>query len=140
MAKPYSAKEIKFFINAIPIDSGRADGTFLEIAQQNPDINYTPSADGDGVFSQRHDRYTVYRLTLLQTSAGNSVLSALHNASLLAGGIQYPIYTEDSNGTSRSADTEGMILKTPDETYATEAGTVVWEIGAKSPERFVGGH
>lgn len=140
MAKPYSAKEIKFFINAIPIDSGRADGSFLEAAQQNPDVSYTPSADGDGTFNQRHDRYTVYRVTLLQTSQGNSILSALHNASKLAGGLQYPVYTEDANGTSRSAGTEAMIIKTPDETYATEAGTVVWEIGVKNPERFVGGH
>lgn len=140
MAKPWSAKEIKFNIGGFNIDSGRADGTFLEIAQENPSVSYTPSADGDGTFNQLHNEYTVYRVTLLQTSSGNSIMSTLYNASKAAGGISYPVYTEDANGTSRSVGTQAMILKPADETYANEAGTVVWEIGVKNPVRFIGGH
>lgn len=140
MGRPYSAKEIKFFLNQLGIESGRADGTFLEAAQENPDVSYTPSADGRGTFNVRHNTYTVVRLTLLQTAPGNAVLSALHIASKRAGGIKYPVYWEDSNGTTKGAGLEAMILKTPDETYATEAGTVVWEIGIEAPERFVGSH
>lgn len=140
MARPHDASAIKCFLGGLEVTSGRADGTFLEIAQENPDFSYTPGADGSGTFNRLHNRYTVYRLTLLQTSPGNAVMSTLHQASLKAGGIEYPAYTEDTNGTSRSAGTEAMILKTPDETYATEAGTVVWEIGVRNPERFVGGH
>jgi hypothetical protein len=140
MARAWDASQIKFIINSLGIDSGRADGTFLEVAQENPDVSFTPSVDGGGTFNVLHNTYTVCKLTMLQTASGNSVLSVLHIASKKAGGIQYPVYLEDTNGTSKGAAVEAMILKTPDETFAKEAGTVVWEVGVKDIERFVGGH
>src|SRR5690606_27744646 len=113
---------------------------FSRSCRKTPDFSYTPGAAGAGEVKARHDRYPTHRLTLQQTSSGNSVLGALHLASVKAGGIKYPVTWKDGNGTTKGACLEAVILKTPDETYATELGTVVWEIGLKNPERFVGGH
>lgn len=136
----YSGNAVTFSLSGITIESGRGEDTFLEISQQEDDFTYKAGLDGEGVWSENLNHYTLVTLTLMQTAAGNGVLSAVHNASKLAGGLPAPIFVEDRNGTSKMVSGAAMILKTPDETFAKEAGTTVWVIGVHSPERFVGGH
>lgn len=136
----YSGNAITFTFAGAMIESGRGPDTFLEIAQQEDDFTYQAGIDGEGVWSENRNRYTVMTLTLMQTAAGNDVLSAIHNASKLAGGLPSPVYAEDRRGNSKLVSGSAMILKTPDETFAKEAGTTVWTIGVHEPERIVGGH
>lgn len=136
----YSANAVTLSFAGQNIDSGRGEDEFLRIEQSEDDFSYRAGICGEGVFSENRNRYTVVTVTLLQTSAGNDVLSAIHNASKLLGGSTAPIYVEDRNGTSKLVSDAAIILKTPDETYARDAGTVVWTIGVHNPQRHVGGH
>lgn len=139
-ATVYSANAVTFTLATLAIESGRGDNEFLKITQPNDDFSYKQGLDGEGVFSEMRNNYTEVEITLLQTSAGNDVLWALHLASLKAGGLLMPAFFEDRKGNSKMVSAEALILKNPDETYAREAGTVVWKIGVHAPERQVGGH
>lgn len=139
-ATRYSADDYVFDLAGQRVDSGRGPDTFIEIAQQNDDFTYNAGIDGEGVFSHNKNRGTLVTLTLMQTSAGNALLSALHNASIKAGGLLYPCAGQDARGTSKIISEACMITKMPDESFAKEAGTVSWAIMVHNPQREVGSH
>jgi hypothetical protein len=139
-ATVYSANAVTLNFATQLIESGRGPDEFLKIEQQSDDFSHSSGLDGEGVWNELLDKYSIITVTLMQTAAGNGVLWAIHQASKLLGGSPAPLYIEDRKGTSKTADTSSLILKTPDETYAKEAGTTVWIIGANSPTRVVGGH
>lgn len=136
----YSANAVTLNVATQAISSGRGTDTFLKIEQKSDDFSHTAGIDGEGCWNELKDDYTEITVTLLQTSAGNGVLWAIHNASKLAGGIPVPLYIEDRKGTSLLVASSAMILKNADETYAKEAGTVEWVIGCSPDVRVVGGH
>ncbi len=136
----YSANAITFSLATQLIESGRGTDEFLKIEQQSDDFSHTSGLDGEGAWNELLDKYTLLTLTLLQTAAGNGVLWAIHQASMLAGGLPAPAYAADRKGASKLVATDALILKTPDETFAKEAGTTVWVIGCVPDVRIVGGH
>lgn len=139
-ATRYSGNDYVLSIANVNIDSGRGPDTFVEIAQQGDDFGYSAGMDEEGVFFQNNNSYTLLTVTLMQTSKGNAVLSALHNASKRAGGIMYPISGEDSRGTSKIVSEACMIMKMPDEAITREPGVTQWIIGVHAPEREIGSH
>lgn len=137
----WSADAWTFNFAGIPIETGKGKDEFLKIEQQNDDFSYTQGIDGEGVFNQVLNTYTKVTLTLLQTSAGNAILSAIHIASkLTTGGQVAPLFISDRLGTSKMVSSAAVILKMPDETAGTEAGVTVWEFGVHDPDRYVGSH
>lgn len=136
----YSANAVTLNVASRAIESGRGPDEFLKIEQAADDFSHTAGLDGEGCFNELKDDYTTITVTLLQTSAGNGELWAIHQASKLAGGLMVPLFVEDRKGSSKLVATEAMILKNPDETYAKEAGTAVWVIGCSPDVRVVGGH
>lgn len=136
----YSADAVTLVAGGLTVESGRGPDEFLRIEQQEDDFTYQAGIDGEGVHSFSKNTHTLVTVTLMQTSAGNDVLSALHNASKLAGGSPVPIYVEDRNGNSKLVSSAAVITRMPNETYAREAGTVEWIFSVHQPERHVGGH
>lgn len=137
----YSADAWNFNFGGVAIETGKGKDEFLKIEQQDPDFSYTSGLDGEGVFNQMPNNYTKVTLTLLQTSAGNAVLSAIHIASRLTpGGQPAPLFIKDSLGTSKTISPAAMILRMPDETAGKEADVITWEFGLHAPVRFVGQH
>lgn len=136
----YSGNAITFNLATQIIESGRGEDTFVEISQQNDDTTYSQGMDGEGVWSDSVNNYAIITLTLMQTAAGNGILSGIYWASKVAGGLSVPVYIEDRNGTSKFASASARILKLPDESYGRAAGTIQWMIGCHDPVRFVGGH
>ncbi len=136
----YSAQAITFSVAGLDVANGLGKDVFLEIEQEGDDYTYTQGLDGEGVFSLVPGGPTRLKATLLQTAAGNGVLTALHKASLLAGGLTYPIYWEDRKGTSKGISAAGVIAKLPNEKFGKEADENVWEFILHDPERLVGGH
>lgn len=139
-ATRYSGNDYVLDVAGVNIDSGRGPDTFVEIAQQEDDFTYAAGLDGEGVFAENLNHYTLVTLYLMQTSTGNAKLTALHNASRLAGGLLYPISGQDSRGTSKIVSEACMIMKMPDEAFAKEAGVIAWVIGVHDPDRIIGSH
>lgn len=139
-ATRYSGDDYVLTLAGLNIDSGRGPETFVEIAQQEDDVNYTAGMDGEGVFWENKNTSTVLTVYLMQTSAGNAVMSALHNASKAAGVLLYPISGQDSRGTSKIISEACAIAKMPDEAFAKEPGVIAWMIKIHAPERTVGSH
>lgn len=140
-ATTWSANAWSFNYAGIPIETGKGKDEFLKIEQQADDFSYTQGIDGEGVFNQLNATFTKVTLTLLQTSAGNAVLSAIAIASRQTEGGQIaPLVIMDRLGTSKTISIAAVIMKVPDETVSSEAGSVVWEFGLHEPTRFIGSH
>jgi hypothetical protein len=137
----YSADAWSFHFGGIPIETGKGKDEFLAIEQQEDDFSYTGGLDGEGVFNQLLNNYTKCTLTLLQTSAGNAILSAIHIISRKTpGGQPAPLFVKDGLGTSTMLSAAAMILKMPDEKAGKEADVIVWSFGVHDSDRFVGSH
>jgi hypothetical protein len=140
--KVYSAAEISFIFSGIPIDGGRGDDEFCEIAKQEDTYTYKAGIDGEGTRSETKNSYHKVTLTLMQTSSANALLSALHNGDIAIPGGQgiAPILVKDRQGASLFTAAEAWIEKIPDLKYAKEAGTVKWIIGCHQPVNVLGGN
>jgi hypothetical protein len=139
-ATTFSANKWTFNFATFPIESGRGPDTVLEFVQQEDDFGYVEAVDGEGCFYENGKRYALATLTLMQTSAGNAVLGAIHIASKAAGGLPAPLFIEDRIGTEKIVSEAALIMKTPDLTVAREPGTRLWVVGVHSPKWIVGGH
>lgn len=140
--KVYSANEVSFSFSLIPIDSGRGDNEFVSYDQKEENFTYKAGVDGEGTRSESKNRYTEVKLTLMQTSSGNAVLSAIHNGDILipGGAGVAPILIRDRQGLDVFASPQAWITKPPERKYAKEADTVEWTFGVDNPVRFDGGH
>lgn len=139
-ATVYSANAWTFNFAGVQIETGKGKDEFLKITQKEDTFTYQQGIDGEGVFSFSGASSVEVELTLLQTSAGNAVLSAIHTASLALGGSPAPLFIEDRNGTSKTASVAAMIKKWPDDQAAAEAGMIKWAFIVHDPIRFVGSH
>lgn len=140
--KVYSAAEITFTFSGIPIDSGRGDDEFCRIAKAEQTFTYKAGVDGEGTRSESKNAYYQVTLTLMQTSKGNAILSAIYNGDIaIPGGSGIaPILVRDRQGLSNFAAAEAWIESDPEHTYAKEAGTVAWVFGVHKPINFNGGN
>lgn len=136
----YSGNAVTLSLAGLLIESGRGTDEFVKIEQQGDDFSHSSGLDGEGVWNELLDKYTLVTVTLMQTAAGNGVLWAIHQASRVLGGAPVPLYIEDRKGASKLVSTDALIIKMPDETWGKEAGTTVWTIGCNPDIRVVGGH
>jgi hypothetical protein len=139
--KTYSGNEVTFNFAGLNIGEGRGADEFVRI--EGPDDVWTvrQGIDGEVTRSKNPAQYVTVTVTLSQTSADNDLLMAQHLLDLSTpGGFAAPILVSDRLGTALLAGADAWIVKTPDQTFAREAGDVEWVFGVANPQRFVGGH
>lgn len=140
----YASNEVTITLAGIPINSGRGPdggGEFCKLEKKEDSFGFVESeVDGDGAWYRKKGTFTTMTLTLMQSSSSNAALSALHQIDLSTGAGEGPAFVKDGKGTSVFVATSARIMKTPDQTYATEPGTNVWVIGCHGVTRFVGGN
>lgn len=140
----YAANEVTITLAAIPISSGRGPdggGEFLKIEKKEDSFGFVESeVDGDGAWYRKKGSYCTVTLTLMQSSASNDALSALHLLDLATGAGEGPFFAKDGKGNSLFVATSARILKTPEQNFAVEPGTRVWTIGCHGVTQFVGGN
>ena len=82
--KRYDAAQVTMVFMGLLIDSGFAEGEFCTIEQSAPDYEVVVGTDGEVSRSRTNNRHATIMVKLAQTSDGNTFMTALLNAGLLA--------------------------------------------------------
>jgi hypothetical protein len=138
--KTYSANEVTCLVGLINIDSGRGDDTFIKISQKTKRFSSKAGIDGEVTRSESKDDTHVVEITLMQSSDGNAVLSAMHLIDRATRQGIVPIMIKDRQGNSVFGSLEAWITGWPDREYKKEVDTVTWEFEVANPDRFEGGN
>lgn len=99
-------------------------------------------ADGEVARSKTNDQTCQVKLTLLQTSASNDILSATHtlDATSPFGGGVGNLLIKDLLGTTLVACAQAWIMKYADVAFAKEVGTREWTIDCGTTATLIGGN
>lgn len=78
----YAADEVSMSFLGQPLDGGFADGTFVSIEPASEDFTVKKGADGETARAKTNNKDALVKVTLLQTSLANNVLSAARQRDL----------------------------------------------------------
>jgi hypothetical protein len=138
--KKYDPKAVSVIFGG-PI-TGFADGTFVNVAFNEDLFNLVIGADGEACRSKTNNLSARITITLLQSSASNTFLSAAHNVDLnspLGDGI-VPFFLKDLSGDTIMAAENAWVVKPADTEYAREPGSREWTIETDNMQFNVGGN
>lgn len=139
--KIYDANEVSLVVAGLIIDSGYADGEFVKFEQDSDDFSDVVGTDGEVTRSKTNDRRFTATVTLMQTSDGNSKLTALNNLDRNAsnGAGVGPFLLKDRSGTALYAASKCWVAKPPDAGFGKEASSREWKIRGVYDKRIDGG-
>lgn len=128
--KVYDADAVEIIVAGFPIDSGFADGEFLRIEQESDDFTDVAGTDGEVARSKTNDRRATATIILMQTSAGNQVLSALSNLDRLTpnGAGIAPFLVRDGNGDTLYEAASAWVMRPPNVSFDRAATNREWQI------------
>jgi hypothetical protein len=141
-AKIYDADRVTLVLGGITIDSGLADGEFFKIEPTTEAFTTVVGTDGEVARSKTNDRRVKGTIRVLQTSAGNAALSALHNLDMETsnGAGVVPLMLKDNNSTATIIEAEQCwISKNPSVTFSRGAEVREWPFEAASAKFFLTG-
>jgi len=127
--KRYDAAQVTVSLMGILIDSGYAEGEFLTIKQNAPDYEIVVGTDGQVTRNRTNNRSAEIELKLMQTSDGNTFLSALSNAGLLAANgsdIGTMLVRDRISGVCMFTAQNCWIAKPPDVSFDNKATARIW--------------
>lgn len=107
--------------------TGFADATFCEVEYTEDSFTSMVGADGEHVRARTRNDEVKVKLTLLQTSQSNQLLSAAHEADRLTLSGRRPFQMVDLTGTTRVSGAGAYIKKLPAVKRSRGVETVDWE-------------
>lgn len=123
--KTYDPKKVIISFGGVNL-SGFPDGTFIEVSPSGDAFVKVVGADGEVARGRSNDDTHEVTLTLLQTSASNSVLSSSLSRDKLLGTGKGPLSIKDIYGGSLYFWPEAWIKADPTISYAKEVGERAW--------------
>lgn len=138
--KIYDANQVTAVFFGFILDSGFADGEFIRIEQESDDFTDVAGTDGQVTRSKTNDRRVTITVTLMQTSEGNSKLSAINILDRKAknGAGVGPFLVKDRSGTALHVGS-CWVAKPPTTVYDRGATAREWKLRGILDERFDGG-
>jgi hypothetical protein len=124
--------------HGVPI-SGFADGTFISAERDTESFSKTVGADGEVARVANADKSGKVKLTLLQTSQGNDVLSAMLKIDELTKHAIGPVFIKDLFGTTLVGGAEAWLEKPATVVLGKEIEGREWTVVVADMEIFVGG-
>lgn len=136
----YDFDQVTVAIGPILID-GFADGEGVVIEQEASTFGHVVGIDGKVMRSKTLTRTATVTLNLLQGSAANDLLSALHilDRDAPGGAGVVPMFIRDRNGRALYKAAQCWIMTAPTVTFDREATTRTWVIACAKLERVDGG-
>ncbi len=140
-AKFYDPDEVLVYFGGALIQ-GFADGEYVTAEQMSPGFDSVVGTDGEVARSKSNDRRVKVTIKLLQTSASNAVLSAMHKADLnTPNGAGVATFSmQDLQGQTFINGAQAWISKFPDNSMDRTAKSREWEIVIAFADRFEGGN
>jgi hypothetical protein len=141
MLRVYDPKNVIITFATLPL-KGFADGTFLVIEPLSDDYTWMTGADGEVARAQSMDNRHTARLTLIQTSDSNDVLSAVRLLGRRSSnGADVGVFTvKDLSGRTVVEEPSCFILRPPNLELGKELGPREWVLGLPDPNIFIGGN
>lgn len=138
--KSYSAQNVTISIGGQLIN-GYADGDFCSIVRVSDAVTSVAGSDGSVARARTNDRRHEVKITLLQTSNGNDVLTQLHQADEQSpGGAYTSMVIRDLEGTSLFVMENAWIKKQPDVAFGREVGSREWSLESDDCRYNIGGN
>lgn len=125
--RTYDAGEVQIIVAGVTVE-GFADGDFITIEDDEDAFSLQIGTDGEGARSKTNNRGGTMTISTLQTSAANTLLSALHNLDRNSpGGAGIgPFLCKDGSGNAIYAAEKSWIQKRPSATFGREAQAREW--------------
>lgn len=139
MAKiPYDPSQVNMSFRGVPI-VGTAPGTFITVEYDEDTFTKQTGADGEVARARSRNRGAKVRLTLMQTSPSNDMLTAAHAEDRLLGTGSGTFNMAELNGTSLVNAPEAWVQKLPSLERGKELGQVEWTLDCAAADVHVGG-
>lgn len=133
MVKTYNPKDVTIAIGN-HIVTGYAEDSFVTIDANSDSFTKKVGCDGEIVRSQSPDDTAIVKISLLQTSASCTFLSARIKHDKKTGDGMFPILIKDLKGGLVFSADEAWVAKEPSRGFGKEAGNREYEIHTGSAE------
>lgn len=140
--KVYDPDQMSVMLVGIPILGGFADGSMVDIKQEEDDFVVVVGTLGDATRSKKNNKLTTITVRLLQSASANAQLSALSTLDQLAsnGAGIGPSEIKDLSGTSLYFFAKSWIAKVPDVSFDVQDTVREWKIQGIKTARLDGGN
>lgn len=135
----YDPKKILCIVGVAPMQ-GFAEDTAIEL-ELDDDVYATKAGiDGDVSRARVHGLIQTAKITLMQTSPSNDVLSAIHALDLASNAGVVPFMLKDVLGTTLIFSGYCWIRKPAPVAFGKEVGNRVWTLTIANVTQFIGGN
>jgi hypothetical protein len=135
----YNPAEVSLIFGTHTVQ-GYADGTFIEVEQSNESFSLVKGADGEAARVRSNDDSGTIKVTLMQSSDSNMILSMLHQADKKTGKGTLPVIFKDASGDSIGAGPVAWIQKPANIGFSKGIENREWTIVVAHLEMLAGGN
>lgn len=135
----YSLDEVSAIVAGVPITE-YAKGDAITISYLEDDWKVQQGHHGSVIRSKMPNTIGDVKITVLQGSPINDLLTQLAVADRNTGLGAGPFQVKDTNGTTLAAGSRSWIQKIPEVKFGTEAGSIEWAISVADLSLSVGGN
>lgn len=136
-AKLVDVNNILLKLGAIDV-TGFADGEAMAHDFDDVDWAAAQGSHGEVTVTRKHNNIGTCTFRTMQGSVLNSLLKALHKATLGPAGRSFPFYFKDLLGDTEIKGFQALIEKYPKEAYGDSANPREWTVKVFNPETIGG--
>ena len=137
--KTYDPGKLSVIVNGFII-SGFAEDSLVTAGRREDTWSLAMGADGEGTRSKTNDRSGEIKITLMQSSASNIVLSALAKLDELGNAGVASILIKDDSGFSIYSAEQAWVKKPPEAEFGKSASEREWVFETDNLEWYEGGN
>lgn len=136
----YSPTDVLVSLAGMHTVTGYSDGTFIEIKKQGKPFETQRAMGGDISRIYHEDKGFEVKLTLMQSSITNNILSMLYNVDLATRMGKFPLIIKDGSGSTTFVSLTTWIEDLPEVKFANTLSTYTWTFGCSDAMISIGGN